>query len=230
MAFFKNIFGRSSRVVKGQINQGMEAIEDATFESTLKQSVRDMKEELNKVVKASAAAMSNYNRLEAEYQNYARQADEWKQRAVKALEAGREELAKKALAKKSECEEQVGKMQTSVDSARETSEKLKSRIIDLKKRIQEAERNAGTLIARRNAARAQKKVAQALAGVGEAENAFAALNHFEEKVNRDEAEANAFDNLAETDADKSLEAEFAELQTSTVDADLEALKRELGKA
>ena len=48
-----------------------------------------MKTELNKVVQSSAMAMSNYNQLDAEYQKYVRQSQEWKDRAGLAL--GREE-------------------------------------------------------------------------------------------------------------------------------------------
>jgi phage shock protein A len=206
----------------------MDVLEDATFESTVKQTVRDMKAELNRVVRASADAMSNHNRLEAEYQKYVRQGDEWKERAKKALEAGNEDLARKALAKKSECDRQIQSMEASVESARKTSENLKKQVGDLKRKIQEAERNASTLIARKNAAKAQKKVAQALAGVGEADNAFAALNSFEESVARDEASAKAYESMS-TDADEELEAEFAKLDTTSVDSDLEALKKELGK-
>jgi phage shock protein A len=228
MGFFSNFFGRAGRVSRGQVNKGMDAVEDATFEATVKQAVRDMKTELNKVVRSSAEAMSNYNRLEAEYQKYVRQADDWQERAKKALEANNEELAKKALAKKKECTSQVESLQTSVDSARETSSSLKSQMRDLKGKIEAAERNAGTLIARKNAAKAQKKVAQALAGVGEADNAFAALSSFEESVARDEASAKAFESLS-GDADSDLEAEFAKLDTSSVDSDLEALKKKLGK-
>ena len=49
-------------------------------------------------------------------------------------------------------------MQTSVEQARATSSKLKEQVADLRRKIQEAERNASTLIARKNAAKAQKKV------------------------------------------------------------------------
>lgn len=230
MGFFSNVFGRSSRVVRGQVNKGMDVIEEATFEATLQQTVRDMKTELNKAVRSSADAMSNHNRLEAEYQKYVRQSDEWKQRAKKALESGNEALAKKALAKKAECDTQVNTMQSSVETARAASAKLKDQVSDLKRRIQEAERNASTLIARKNAARAQKKVAQALAGVGESANAFAALSSFEESVEREEAQANAFESMAgATDVDKDLESEFASLETHSVDSELEALKKEMGK-
>src|ERR1043166_3335365 len=110
MAFLSDLFGRMGRVVRGQANQGVDALEDATFEATINQTVADMKNELNNVVRASAMAMSNYNRLDAEYQKYVRQAQEWKDRAGVALDAGNEDLAKKALAKKGECDRQVTSM------------------------------------------------------------------------------------------------------------------------
>lgn len=228
MSFFGNIFGRASRVARGQANKGMDVVEDATFESTIKQTVRDMKAELNRVVRASAEAMSNHNRLEAEYQKFVRQSAEWRGRARSALEAGNEDLAKKALAKKAECDKQVGMMQASVDAARATSEKLKDQVQDLKHRIEEAERNASTLIARKNAAAAQRKVAEAMSGVGEADNAFAALESFEESVAREEAQAQAFSSLS-LSKDDELMAEFDQLDTGGVDADLDALREELGQ-
>ena len=107
MGFISDLFGRAGRVARGQANQGMSAVEDATFEATVKQTVLDMRGELNKAVQASAQAMSNFNRLEAEYDKYVRQSQDWKDRAGKALDAGNEDLAKKALAKKAESDRQI---------------------------------------------------------------------------------------------------------------------------
>lgn len=228
MGFFKDLFSRSGRVAKGQINKGMDALEDATFESTLKQSVRDMKEELNRVIRASAEAMSNYNRLEAEYNRYQKQSGDWEERAVKALEAGKEDLAKKALGKKAEMLKQVDSLAPGVEKARQTTEMLKKQVNDLKRKIEEAERMAGTLIARKNAAKAQKKVAQAIAGVGSGNNAFQAIKNMEESVARDEAAAQAYEELA-VDEGSDLAKEFEELDTDSVDDELEALKKKLGK-
>lgn len=228
MGFFSDFFNRAGRVVRGQASSGMTAVEDATFESTVKQTVLDMKMELNKAVNSSAMAMSNYNRLETEYQKYVRQSQEWRDRAAKALDAGNEDLARKALAKKAEADKQVASMQSSVDSARGASETLKTQVAELKRKIEEAERTATTLVARKNAAVAQRKVAEALSGVGQADNAFAALNTFEESVAREESRAKAFNQLAEAGKDDTLEAEFAMLEGSSVDTELEALKRERG--
>src|SRR5204862_2001448 len=133
---------------------------------------------------------------EAEYQKYLRQSEEWKQRAGIALDAGNEDLAKKALAKKAECDTQVNSMKLSVEQAQATSEKLKQQVGELKRKIDDGERTSGTLIARKNAASAQRKVSEAMAGVGSADNAFAALNRFEQTVSKEEATAKAFDQLA----------------------------------
>ena len=226
MSFLNDIFGRAGRVARGQANQGMSAVESATFEATVKQTVLDMRNELNNAVRASAMAMSNHNRLEAEYQKYVRQSQEWKDRAGTALNAGNEDLARKALARKGESDKQLNSMQASVESARQASDTLKQQVVELKRKIDEAERTATTLVARKNAAQAQRKVAEALAGVGSADNAFAALGTFEESVAREEASAKAFQTLASAGKDDELEKEFAQLQGSSVDDELAAMKRE----
>jgi phage shock protein A len=226
MAFLSDIFSRAGRVTRGQVNQGMSAVEDATFEATVRQTVADMKTELNNVVRSSAMAMSNYNQLDAEYQKYVKQSAEWKARAGQALDAGNEDLAKKALAKKAESDRQVASLQTAIDSAKGASDSLKSQVTELKHKIEEGERTATTLVARKNAAMAQRKVSEALAGVGKADNAFATLSTFEQSVAKEEATAKAFTELANTGTDKGLEAEFAQLSGHSVDDDLAALKRE----
>ena len=81
-------------------------------------------------------------------------------------------------------------------------------------------------MARKNAATAQRKVSEALAGVGKADNAFAQLANFEQSVQKEEATAQAFTQLASAGKDNDLEAEFAQLQGHSVDSELEALKRE----
>jgi phage shock protein A len=224
MGFLSEIFGRSGRVVRGQLNQGMDQVEDATFESTVKQTVRDMRADLVKTINASAMAMSNHNRLEAEYQKYVQDSEQWLARANQALDAGNEDLAKKALARKAESDQQLAQMKTGVEAARNASESLKQKVGELKRRIDDADRTATTLVARKNAAMAQRKVAEALSGVGQADNAFAALKGYEESVSREEAKAKAFDQLASAGKDEGLEAEFAQLQGGSVDSELAALK------
>ena len=75
-------------------------------------------------------------------------------------------------------------MQAAVEQAQQTSEKLKQQVGELKRKIDEGERTATTLVARKNAATAQRKVAEAMSGVGSADNAFPQLNRFERSVSQ----------------------------------------------
>lgn len=225
MGFLNDFFGRGGRVVRGQANQAMSAVESANFEAVVKQAILDMKTELNNTVRASASAMANYNRLDTEYQKYVRQSEDWKTRASEALDAGNEDLARRALAKKAECDTQVQSMQPAIDQAHQTAEKLKAQVAELKHKIDDGERTATTLIARKDAATAQRKVAEAMAGVGRSDNAFQALRNFEETVSKEEASATAFDQLASAGKDDDLEKEFKALKGGSVDKELEEMKR-----
>lgn len=228
---FWDYFSRGGRVVRGKANAAMDSIEDATFETTLQQTVKDMKTELRTLVNNSADAVANATRLERQHGKLVSQSNEWKNRARAALKAGKEDLARKALVKKKEFDEDAAKLQPSVDSAKKIADTLGSRIGQLKDRIQDAERNASTLIARRNAATAQKKVAAALADVGTADNAFATLSRFEQAVEKEEAAASAFDALAGGSESDDLMDEFKALEADAalagMDDDLAALKAEL---
>lgn len=222
------IFSRLFRVGKGKVNAGVDAVEDATFETTLKQTIRDMEQELDRLVRSSADALSHHNRLENEYAKHQRNADEWEEKAAKALQAEREDLAVKCLAKKKESAEKVAELQAAVEQSRAAKDKLLRQREELVKRIEKAKRDASTLIARKNAARAQKKIAAAMAGAGDGGDAFATLERFSESVERDEAQAQAYDDLANTGGDADLDKELASLSSDTsVDADLAALKAKL---
>lgn len=226
MGFLSSLFGRTSRIARAEAQRGIDALDDASFEASVRKAVRDMRAQLNEVVRASADAMSTHNRLEAEFRHHRSEADQWRDRARQALGSGDESFARKALAKQQECETRLEALSPSLESARQASETLKSQVARLRLRIEDAERNASTLIARRNAAAAQKKVAQAMTGVGHADSAFAALGALEESVSRDEAEVAVYDELSVGSGD-ALEREIRALGSSDLDAELEALRREM---
>jgi phage shock protein A len=229
---FWDWFSRGGRVVRGKANAAMDSIEDATFETTLKQTIQDMKTELRELVDSSADAVANTARLERQHQKIEDQAIDWKKRAKAALQSGREDLARKALGKSKDFDGEAAALEPTVNGAKKISATLQQRIGQLKNRITDAERNAQTLIARRNAAAAQKKIAMALSDVGDSDDAFSTLARFEESVEKEEATALAYDSLAAGNDDQDLASEIAALNTAgdrlEIDDDLAALKAELG--
>ena len=82
------------------------------------------------------------------------------------------------------------------------------------------------MIARKNAANAQKKMAQVMSGLGTDNNAFASISRFEEAVNREEASAKAYESMS-AGSDPDLEKEFADLDVSSTDTELARMKAEL---
>ena len=123
-------------------------------------------------------------------------------------------------------------VQTAVQSAQQTSEKLKQQVTELAAEKIEGERTAITSWARKNAATAQRKVAGAILGVGNADNAFSQLNRL--KLLGIGSEGRSHRQSIPTSSrpperTKDLEAQFATLGTHSVDAELEALKKERQK-
>ena len=222
---------REKRIAEGKRQARLDAMEEANFEVVVKQSIRDMKADLRKLVGASADAVANNTRLVRKHEKLEAQATDWKNKARKALQGGREDLAKRALVKANEFGNEAATLAPQVQSANQTADQIKAKVQKLKDKIREAERTSATLIARKNAAQAQKKVAAALSDLGEGDNAFSTLKRLEASVEKDEAMAIAFDALADGgDADKELEQELLLLgmdDSSAVDDDLAALKAEL---
>ena len=106
------------------------------------------------------------------------------------------------------------------DKLKNQVEQLRRKIDDSKRKGQHAHRP------QENAANAQKKMAQVMSGLGTDDNAFASISRFEEAVNREEATAKAYENMS-VGADPDLEKEFAALDVSTTDSELDRLKAEV---
>lgn len=217
------IFSRIADVFKSNVNDALDKVEDP--EKMLKQMVIEMEESVNKTTLAVAQAIANEKSLEKKLEKAKLDSKEWEQKAMQALQAGREDLAKAALEKKAIADRNVSDLGPISTQARETSNKLRQQLNALKSKLDEAKSRQSTLIARSQAAKAQKQISQSMSGVGS--DAFGKFDKFEGKIEKLEAEAQAFDELA--GANTQLEDEFKKLSSSTtVDSDLLALKAKMG--
>lgn len=217
------IFSRIADIFKSNVNDALDKAEDP--EKMLKQMVLEMEESVNKATLAVANAIANEKSLERKLEKARNEKKDWEQKAVQALQAGREDLAKAALEKKSIAERNVIDLEPIFQQAKATSDKMRAQLNTLKAKLEEARSRQSTLIARSQAAKAQKQIAQSFSGVGS--DAFSKFDKFEGKIEKLESEAVAFEQLAGEDT--KLEDEFKMLSTSSnVDADLLALKAKLG--
>ncbi|MBI4701419.1 MAG: PspA/IM30 family protein [Deltaproteobacteria bacterium] len=220
------IFARLAALINSNINDLISNAEDP--EKMLNQVVMDMAQQLIEAKKQVAVAIADEKRLAKQAEAEAAKAAEWERRAMLAIRAGDDELAKEALARKKEqdglaltLKEQWSKQKKSVDQL-----KLALRVLNGK--IEEAKRKKQVLIARKRRAEAQKKIQETMSGLSNA-SAFETFDRMAQKIDQIEAEAEATGELAEEYTGDVLAHKFGQLEaTRGAEEDLVALKRKMG--
>lgn len=221
------IFDRFKRVVSSNINDLINKAENP--EKMLNQLILDMNQQMIESKKAVAMAIADEKKLERELIEQKRQADEWERKAIMAVKAGRDDLAKEALTRKQECETFYNQLRPQWESQKAAVEKLKETLRVLQNKIDEATRKKNILIARAKRAEAQEKIQKTLTSMSGNTSAFETFDRMAKKVDEIEARAEANAELANLSVSASLENEFAKLESSGAGADLmlEELKRKM---
>lgn len=217
------IFSRIADIFKANVNDVLDQSENP--EKMIKQMVVEMEESINKTTMAVAQAIANEKGLEKKIKKAVKDAENWEQKAMQALQANREDLATQALEKKSLAVRTATDLQNSYTQATATATKLRGQLDMLKGKLDEARARESTLIARSQAAKAQKQIAKSISGVGG--GAFGSFDKYESKIEKLEAEAEAYEQLG--DGSVALEDEFKQLESNAnAENDLLALKQKMG--
>lgn len=217
------IFNRIADIFKANVNEALDKAEDP--EKMIKQMVIEMEESVNKATLSVAQAIANQNTLKKKLEKAKKEVSEWQSKAEQAIIAGRDDLAKAALEKKKVAQRNVQDLEPTFKQAEATANKLRNQLDELKKKLDEARSRKSTLIARSNAAKAEKTLNQSASGMGS--SAFSKFDKYEQKVETMEAEAEAFGELSGDD--KDLDEEFKELNSTDIDDELSQLKKKLNK-
>jgi len=132
---------------------------------------------------------------------------------------------KKALVRRNEHQQFADDYKVQWEKQQAAVDQLKDNLLDLQRRIEEAQRKKNLLVARQKRAQAQKQIHDTISGM-QKNNAFSTFDRMNAKVDEYEAKADAAAEMsAEFGDEDKLEAEFAALKTNTnVDDDLAALK------
>lgn len=218
------IFQRVGDLIKANINDLLDRAENP--EKMVKQIIIDMEKELQNCTDALGQAMGSQRQMKKQLDKAQAESKSWEDKAKLALKAGNQDLAKQALAKKVNADNQVAQYQQMYDQCSAQVETIRTQVNALKMKLDEARSRQSTLIARSKMADAQKSMAKTL-GSMDSSSAFNKLDKMEEKIEGKEAQAEAFSDLAgtQTEADP-----FAELQSNqAVDDELARLMAEMGQ-
>src|SRR5688572_4788609 len=220
------IFARLARLIKSNINDLISRSEDP--EKMLNQIVIDMNSQLIEAKKQVAASIADEKRLAKQAEQEAATAAEWERRAMMAVRASDDNLAKEALARKKEHEQLALQFRDQWQKQKASVEQLKLALRALNNKIEEAKRKKTLLVARQKRAEAQSKIQETMSGLKNA-SAFEAFDQMASKVDQIEAQAEAHAELTEEYSGDTLALKFSELSaTAGAEEDLIALKRKMG--
>jgi phage shock protein A len=210
-------FSRLKSLISSNVNHAIDKAEDP--EKMLNQLIIEMNQQLIESKKSVALAIADEKKLERETQNQLAQAQDWERKAMMAVEAGKDDLAKEALLRKQEYDNHYREYLKQWQGQKESVDRLKEALRDLQNKIEEAQRKKNLLIARAKRAEAQQKIQSTITSMSGNRTAFEAFDRMSDKIEQLEAHNEAVKEMDSLSDTGNLEKRFAELEQSDSSAD-----------
>ncbi|MCY9588841.1 PspA/IM30 family protein [Paenibacillus chitinolyticus] len=219
------IFKRLRDLTMASMNDLLDKAEDPV--KMLNQFLRDMEQDIQEAEVAVAKQIAIEKKFKQQYEEAEEMVGKRTEQAMKALEQGNEDLARRALEDKKEHQTRFDEMKRQYDIAKTNADQLRNQLSDMKDEFSKMKNKKDLLIARAEAAKAQKHINQAMSGFG-TDNAAKGFDRMSEKVLQLEAEAQASGELRSKG--KSLDDELDQLGKSDgIDDELAAMKAKLAE-
>jgi len=229
------LMSRASLVVKSKFSKMLDRAENPT--ETLDYSYEKQLELLQNVKRGVADVVTSKKRLQMQTDKLEQSVVTLEQQARQALAAGREDLARQALERKSAVQQQLVDLDQQIKGLEQQQEKLVASEKQLQTKVEAFRSQKEVIKAQYSAAEAQVRIGEAASGIGEQmADTGLAIQRAKDKTEQMQARAAAVDELVESGAledftsDKTqLDRELAELASqSQVDQELAKMKSELG--
>ena len=226
-----SIFSRIFKIGQAHANKAIDSMEKP--EVMLDQAIRDQEKQIREARQKVQAVIATERQTKNLLNKESSAKAEWEQKAQRALSAGNEELATKALVRAEEHERNAASMQPQWDSQRSSVEGLKTTIQKMENELAELKRNKDIIIAQSKAAEVKKEIFEAKAKIGKNKSSDL-IERMKAKAERTSYEAEAAEELAGVGGD-SLEDEFKALDSGPAVSDsvqdkLAALKAKMNQA
>lgn len=219
MAWISNF----SLVMRSSLTALKEKVEDP--ERMLHQLIIDMEEELDRIRGSVAEAMADEIQMKKRTARERDTAALWKTRAEEAIGRSDDMKARAALEQKVRSEELANRYATDHAGQAKDVEKLRRSVDDLEEKVRQARQKKTLLSAKIARAESTQRINQSMQKSA-GRSAFAAFQKLEDKVDREEALTQAWDQMQGRDPDAEELADQFERneRNDRVTAELEALK------
>lgn len=219
-----SIFDRFNRVVKSNLNSLVDSAEDPG--KMIDQTLTEMDGEVKRARADLVTQLGTAKRLEKKVAEANEEVTSWENKAVLALRAGDEDLAREALKMKHKAKANADNLQRQTDGAAAAATKLQDSIADAERRVEDLKARKASLVAQVRTARAAPKAD----GLGGGSASLGGIEHLTSRIDQLEAEVEVSAALEDPER-AAVDARFRALERATggaaVEDDLAALKRKL---
>lgn len=217
------VFSRLSDIINSNINAMLDKAEDP--EKIARLIIQEMEDCLVEVRSAAARSMADKKEYERDIVMLEQARVDWTAKAELAVEKGREDLARGALAAKQRAEREIDGRRQALKAIDEISVRRQEDLEKLQVKLDEAKTRHRALVVRREAAE-QRIAMRSRIEVNRVDEAMRRYGQMERKVDEMEAYADLI-NVG----DRSLEAQFQELaEEESIEKELADIKRRRGGA
>lgn len=214
------IFSRITDIINSNINAILDKAEDP--EKMVRLIIQEMEEALVEVRSTSARAIADRKELLRRQEWLHKEAGEWERKAEVAVQKGRDDLAKGALAERNKAREASELLDKDLEILDDTLAKLSGDIAALQAKIKDAKARQSAIVLRGKAAQSRLGARRRLADHS-IDDAMQRFETYERKMDDLEGQVEAYDM-----GQKTLAEEIEELEADErIAEELEALKARL---
>ncbi len=220
------IFSRTRDIIAANFNELLDQADDPA--KMIRMIILEMEETLVEVRASAARTIADQKEMHRHTVKLDRLQADWGEKAQLALSKDREDLARAALMEKRKAGDMAEQLQAEITVLDDALRAYEKDIHKLQNRLSEARSRQSQIAARLESAENRVKL-RSLMTNERVDDALARFDQLERRVDYAEGRADAL-SIAQ-DGPKSLADEFAALEGSDkVDAELEEMKRALGKS
>lgn len=220
------IFTRTVDIVNANVNALLDKAEDP--EKLVRQMIHEMEQTLIEIKAACAGTMAGTRKLRRQEDEALTHAARWNERARRAVDHGRDDLAREALLQKRHYLEQAELAAKDVANLEVLEAEYKDDIQRLEEKLGIARERQRTLVQRHRRVQHKMRVETEIRRL-DTSNAFMRFEELQYRLDRQDAESELV-NYGRS-GPRTLEQEFADLERdSEIEEELKAIKRGTAKA
>jgi len=222
------LFTRFTDIVNANLNSMLDKAEQP--EKMIRLIIQEMEETLVEVRATAAKNIAEQKTHTRRVKSAKASMEHWQTKAELAITKDREDLAKSALTQKHKYQNELNLLEEESDKLAEFLAKVQDDASRLQEKLTEARRRQEAYTLRQESAQVRLKVREQ-AAIYNIEDAMSKFERYQQKIDRVEAEVEAFDLMQSSEEGQSLNAQFADLEKDeTIEKELAQIKKKLSAA